>query len=194
MDYITGRTNPIITDAIASYTDSVFTDFEFTSLFRVSSIRNDNTICCIWCTTRWDTAASPVLVTEKILSYNRSTKTNSAGLVYSRSSYSDSLINTKIDTVGRYKLSTFGAFILDEDGAVISRNGYSSLDDISPLKFFHFYYNNSYYSMDFVRLYRCTVVALDGTTTHDFLPCENPSGEEGLYDVVGRAFYGFSTT
>ncbi len=40
-----------------------------------------------------------------------------------------------------------------------------------------------------MRLYRCQIYG-NGTLVRDFIPCRNPDGEAGLYDMVGGQFYG----
>lgn len=125
------------------------------------------------------------------LTYYKTT-TGKTGWFYYFGYPSDVSTQAQIGGIGRYRLSVCGALILN-DGELISGR-FTSTSDLLPLSFLRYYYGGNFYSADFIRLYRCAIVALDGTTTHDFLPCENPSGEEGLYDVVGRVFYGFSTT
>lgn len=44
-----------------------------------------------------------------------------------------------------------------------------------------------------LRLYSC-VIYDNGTVVRDFVPCKNPSGVVGLYDKVGKKFYGNSGT
>lgn len=43
------------------------------------------------------------------------------------------------------------------------------------------------------KLYSCQIYD-NGTLVRDFLPCINPSGAVGLYDLVGRKFYGNAGT
>ena len=42
-------------------------------------------------------------------------------------------------------------------------------------------------------LYSCKIYD-NGTLVRDFIPCKNPSGAVGLYDMVGRTFYGNAGT
>lgn len=44
-----------------------------------------------------------------------------------------------------------------------------------------------------MKLYSCQIYD-NGTLVRDFIPCINPSGEVGLYDLVGKQFYGNSGT
>lgn len=44
-----------------------------------------------------------------------------------------------------------------------------------------------------MRLYSCQIYD-NGTLVRDFVPCINESGEVGLYDLVGRKFYGNAGT
>lgn len=43
------------------------------------------------------------------------------------------------------------------------------------------------------KLYSCQIYN-NGTLIRDFVPCENPPGEVGLYDIVGQQFYGNAGT
>lgn len=43
------------------------------------------------------------------------------------------------------------------------------------------------------RLYSCQIIQ-SGTTKRDFVPCKNPSGEIGLFDLIGKQFYSKSGT
>ena len=43
------------------------------------------------------------------------------------------------------------------------------------------------------KLYVCQIYD-NGTLVRDFLPCINPNGAVGLYDLVGRQFYGNAGT
>lgn len=43
------------------------------------------------------------------------------------------------------------------------------------------------------RLYSCKIY-LGSSTARDFVPCKNPSGEVGLYDLAGERFYGNTGT
>lgn len=44
-----------------------------------------------------------------------------------------------------------------------------------------------------MKLYSCQIYN-NGTLARDFVPCKNPSGAVGLYDLVGRQFYGNAGT
>jgi hypothetical protein len=41
----------------------------------------------------------------------------------------------------------------------------------------------------YLKIYACQIYD-NGTLVRDFVPCINPDGEVGLYDIVGKAFYG----
>lgn len=43
------------------------------------------------------------------------------------------------------------------------------------------------------KLYSCQIEK-GGTLVRDFVPCTNPSGEAGLYDLVGNQFYANTRT
>ena len=43
------------------------------------------------------------------------------------------------------------------------------------------------------KLYSCKIYT-GATLTRDFVPCKNPSGQAGLYDLVSGAFYGNAGT
>ena len=43
------------------------------------------------------------------------------------------------------------------------------------------------------KLYSCQI-EVDGASVRDFVPCSNPSGAVGLYDLVGAKFYGNAGT
>ena len=42
------------------------------------------------------------------------------------------------------------------------------------------------------KLYSCKIYNADGALARDFVPCTNASGTAGLYDLVGKQFYGNS--
>ena len=44
-----------------------------------------------------------------------------------------------------------------------------------------------------MNLYSCQIYD-NGTLVRDFVPCINGSGEVGLYDLVGKQFYGNAGT
>ena len=44
-----------------------------------------------------------------------------------------------------------------------------------------------------IKLYSCQIYD-NGTPVRDFVPCINPSGDVGLYDLVGQQFYGNAGT
>lgn len=46
----------------------------------------------------------------------------------------------------------------------------------------------SYYSIQ-AKLYSCKMYSSAGLIIRDFVPCKNPSGIVGLYDIVGQKFY-----
>ena len=185
------QNNYITTDVVFSHTDSVFIDFELTST-PVTDESDDNAInCCIY----------GMFTSNSLMGY----KDILRGLNYGRTRnfssfppflvYKDYTNNNPFITISigaeRYRMSLCCQLVLNDGVSMISED----LTKVSiPLSFLYWYGDVGRMSTSFIRLYRCAIVALDGTTTHDFLPCENPSGEEGLYDVVGRVFYGFSTT
>lgn len=194
MDYVQGRqwNNYITTDVVFSQTDSVFIDFELTSTPVTDDSDSNASYCCIY----------GMFTSNSFTGYTDIFR----GLNYGRTSiyssfppflvYKDYTNNNPFITIStgakRYRLSLCCQLVLDDGVSMITED----LTKVSiPLSFLYWYGGNvGLMSTSFIRLYRCAIVALDGTTTHDFLPCENPSGEEGLYDVVGRVFYGFSTT
>ena len=49
--------------------------------------------------------------------------------------------------------------------------------------------NNAYF-----KLFSCKIADASGNLVRDFVPCTNPSGEVGLYDLVNGVFYGNSGT
>ena len=59
-----------------------------------------------------------------------------------------------------------------------------------PVNMFLFAMNNNgaMYSPASVKLYQFSVYD-NGTLIRDFIPCKNPSGVVGMYDVVGGTFY-----
>lgn len=110
-----------------------------------------------------------------------------------RNDYNTSLVNG---------LSTNLAekFILDKNKNVQTVNGVSSTATYAQFsvdKTLHlFAFNNNGTASFFgsgIKLYSCQIYD-NGTPVRDFVPCINPSGEVGLYDLVGKKFYGNAGT
>lgn len=83
------------------------------------------------------------------------------------------------------------------DGALNSSNNWSSYNGVNVkigiLKMGDI--NNGWFSGDaqIGKLYSLRIKNA-GTTVRDFIPCINPSGGIGLYDLVGKQFYGNAGT
>lgn len=93
-----------------------------------------------------------------------------------------------------------GKFVVDKNKNVTTFNGavgvtakFGSFQCTYPM--FLFANNNAGTAAGFgsFKLYVCQIYD-NGTLVRDFLPCINPSGAVGLYDLVGRKFYGNAGT
>ena len=67
-----------------------------------------------------------------------------------------------------------------------------SINATSNLYLFHIYGQDSY-KKAVMKLYSCQIYDND-VLVRDFVPCINASGEVGLYDLVGKQFYGNAGT
>lgn len=75
------------------------------------------------------------------------------------------------------------------DGTQYTVNA-TQADEAYPIELFSVYHNDGNYGNKGVyRLYP-TTIQQGGTLVRDFIPCRNPDGEAGLYDMVGGQFYG----
>lgn len=63
----------------------------------------------------------------------------------------------------------------------------------STMYLFSVHNGGSSYANASMKLYSCQIYD-DGTLVRDFVPCINASGEVGLYDLVGKQFYGNAGT
>ena len=63
----------------------------------------------------------------------------------------------------------------------------------STMYLFSVHNGGSSYANASMKLYACQIYD-DGTLVRDFVPCINASGEVGLYDLVGKQFYGNAGT
>lgn len=89
---------------------------------------------------------------------------------------------------------------IDKDKGTLSVNGVvqeeKSLQSFTSSKSLYFFANNNNGSVQGKCLARVFEAAIydRGLKVRDFVPCENISGENGLYDTVGKKFYGNSGT
>lgn len=91
------------------------------------------------------------------------------------------------------------AFTLDKNKNVTTFNGNTVTDDyeiftcMGPLYLFATNNNGSLLHYGSFQLYSCQIYD-NGTLVRDYVPCIDPSGEVGLYDLVTATFYGNSGT
>lgn len=76
---------------------------------------------------------------------------------------------------------------LDTGANIISGNAVAAFSHTNTVCVF----GNSNFSKG--KIYYCQIYD-NGTLVRDFIPCINPSGEVGLYDLVGKKFYGNAGT
>lgn len=80
------------------------------------------------------------------------------------------------------------------DGVAIATSTYANFTSPSALWIFRFYSgdgdNEAYGEL---KMYACKVYD-NGNLVRDFVPCKNASGAVGLYDLVGKQFYGNAGT
>ena len=91
-------------------------------------------------------------------------------------------------------------FTLDAKNAKVSVTGHNdisatiaSVDNNVPIYLFGFYTNETAIYRHAEKIYRCQIFEND-VLIRDFIPCINASGEVGLYDLVGKQFYGNAGT
>ena len=195
LDYVQGTSGYITTDLTVNNSDSIFIDFQFTSKsYGIYGSYNDygnpfgstTPPCVLYFTHNGSGTNVPKGVfSEKTTSSSSATYLRFRPIV---SSWDVTL------TTSRYSVMICDTFVAN-DGALITT--YTS----NPLSFL--YYKRLVYNrledMEVptqkampAKLYRFSLFKCDGTITHDLLPCTNPNGEEGLYDVVCDKFYGFT--
>ena len=93
------------------------------------------------------------------------------------------------------KITATERLSLDFDKTKVTMNGerltFSAQEFLAPVNLFLFARNTNgalnYYAI--AKLYFCRIYD-NGTLARDFIPCINASGEVGLYDLVGKQFYG----
>lgn len=95
--------------------------------------------------------------------------------------------------------SALNRYIVDQNKNVISFNNetittnYISFNVGYPLYLFSMNTTNSTGNNMMGRIYSCQIYD-NGNLVRNFIPCINPSGEIGMYDTVGKAFYGNAGT
>lgn len=183
-----GTSGYITTDLTINNSDSIFIDFQFTSKsYGIYGSYWDTTPPCVLHFTH---SGSGTNVSKGVFSEKYSSDSNAIYLRFCPIVHSWDVTLT----TSRYSVVICDTFVAN-DGALITT--YTS----NPLSFL--YYKRLVYNrleeMEVptqsavpAKLYRFSLFKCDGTISHDLLPCTNPNGEEGLYDVVGNKFYGFT--
>lgn len=89
---------------------------------------------------------------------------------------------------------------IDKDKGKLIVNGItqdeSFLQSFTSSKSLYFFANNNNGSVQgkcLARLFKASIFSSD-SKVRDFIPCKNPSGEAGLYDLVSGSFFGNSGT
>lgn len=78
------------------------------------------------------------------------------------------------------------------DGTLITQK-YARFTTTYPIALFGINTSNSVSNMSKMRIYSCEIYGTD-VLLRDFLPCINPDGEVGLYDLVKGKFHGNAGT
>lgn len=109
-----------------------------------------------------------------------------------QSGYNTASHYVAVKRVGRHKVDK-NKNVTTVDG--ISASGtYASFTAAWNLLLFNSYNNGALYSnTTCMKLYSCQIYD-NGTLVRDYIPCINPSGEAGLYDLVYGVFYGNAGT
>lgn len=186
-----GTSGYITTDLTVNNSDSIFIDFQFTSKSYgiygdYGNPYNPTTPPCVLYFTHSGTGTNTPMGV-----YSEAVVSGSTAYLYFKPLVSSWWVTL---TTSRYSVMICDTFVAN-DGALITT--YTS----NPLSFL--YYKSLVYNrledMEVptqkampAKLYRFSLFKHDGTITHDLLPCTNPNGEEGLYDVVCNKFYGFT--
>lgn len=156
-----------------------------------------------------DTGVKPNQDTRIVLDINASPTTAAAWLFGARNNNTDrtfNLLSFNSQYRSDYNNSTdeystvnpSGRFTVDKDGNITKFNGTVGVTAVygdfqCTYSLFLFANNNAGTAAGFgsLTLYACQIYD-DGTLVRDFIPCRNPSGEAGLYDLVEGKFYGNS--
>lgn len=187
-----GASGYITTDLTINNSDSIFIDFQFTSkpYGIYGDYGNPYDPATPPCVLYFTHSGSGVNVPKGVFSEKYSSDSSAIYLRFKPivSSWDVTL------TTSRYSVVICDTFVAN-DGALITT--YTS----NPLSFLYYrsYIYNFLEDIEVAtqrampaKLYRFSLFKHDGTISHDLLPCTNPNGEEGLYDVVCNKFYGFT--
>ena len=128
---------------------------------------------------------------------SRTTLTQNSYTYFSYNSKYETTYNTQ-DNVCYQNLIT-GRFIVDKNKNITTTNGteyshtYANFTCPGPLYLFALNNNGSLFGGGSLSLYSCQIYDND-VLIRDFVPCINPGGEVGLYDLVNGVFYGNAGT
>lgn len=79
------------------------------------------------------------------------------------------------------------------DGVTVNQFTYAAFQQASPLALFCCLDGGSYTGRMAMKLYSCQIYDND-VLVRDYVPCIKDDGEVGLYDIVGKQFYGNAGT
>lgn len=124
---------------------------------------------------------------------SRTTLTQNSYTYFSYNSKYETTYNTQ-DNVCYQNLIT-GRFIVDKNKNITTTNGtayshtYANFTCPGPLYLFALNNNGSLFGAGSLSLYSCQIYD-NGTIVRNYIPCKDPSGTVGLYDLVGAQFFG----
>lgn len=144
-----------------------------------------------------DVYASPATTASWLFGARNGNTDRTFGLLSYNSQYRSDYNNS---TEEYSTVTPSGKFTVDKDKNVTKFNGtigvtakYGAFQCTYPM--FLFANNNAGTAAGFgsFKLYSCQIYD-NGTLVRDYVPCKNPSGVVGLYDLTGKQFYGNSGT
>ena len=135
------------------------------------------------------------VATSKAVFGSRQTITSKSFTFYSYNGHYSTTYNTVDNQCYPELIET--RFLVDKDKNEITVNGtlyeqsYGVFSGQGPLYLFAINNNGSVFAQGEVFLYSCKIYDNE-TLVRDFVPCKNPDLAIGLYDLIGKTFYGNS--
>lgn len=107
--------------------------------------------------------------------------------------YGSANFDSSVNLIGRHVIDANGGIISVDNVQALSVSN-SSFTSSNPLCLLDFgTMENDTTWQAYAEIYSCQIYD-NGTLVRDFVPCINPSGAVGLYDLVGAKFYGNAGT
>lgn len=179
MEYINGTTGYIDTTVTGLSSDSIFLDFELTSLPIFSS--DDDGYLLLG-------SFGGSISFRSVSRYNGSTDGAFSITPYAFGDYLEKVV---LDT-SRHSYLYALPYLTDGGSFVNLKASDSILLLLWVIRGINTLTGESYVTykdLSFVRLYRFALVGVGGSLRHDLLPCTHPEGAVGLYDVIEGEFY-----